>query len=169
MKGLFLYGLGLVLLGTCANTGTQAIADASPVEVIAEALPDGDAVIEWDKTVHDFGDVSADDGPLSCSFTLINRGDQPVTIYEVVSSCGCTDVQWTRETLQKGESGSISATYKNEDGPLPFDKTLTVYISGLKKPLILRLRGSVHAKKQPLGELYPQKWGNFAIDRKSVV
>lgn len=164
MKGLFLYGLGLVLLGTCANTGTQALADASPVEVVAEALPDGDAVIEWDKTVHDFGDVSADDGPLSCSFTLINRGDKPVTIYEVVSSCGCTDVQWTRETLQKGESGSISATYKNEDGPLPFDKTLTVYLSGVRRPVILRLRGVVHEKKKSLSELYgAQKLGDLGL------
>jgi hypothetical protein len=48
----------------------------------------------------------------------------------------------------------ISATYKNEDGPVPFDKTLTVYIAGVSKPVILRLRGIVHETKKSLSELY---------------
>lgn len=166
MKGLFLYGLGFVLLGTCAHTGTQTLADASSVhvEVIADELPDGEVVLEWDKTLHDFGDISADDGPLTCTFTLTNRGETPVAIYEVASSCGCTDVKWTRETLQKGQSGSISATYKNEDGPLPFDKILTVYLTGVRRPVILRLRGVVHEKKKSLSELYgAQKLGDLGF------
>ena len=117
-------------------------------------------IISWDKTVHDFGDVSVKDGPLSCTFTVTNNGTEPVTIFEVVSSCGCTDVKWSREKIQPGKTGTVSATYKNEDGPMPFDKTLTVYISGVKKPVILRLRGVVHEKKKSLAELYgAQKLG----------
>ena len=111
-------------------------------------------VVEFDKTVHDFGDVSVDDGPQTCTFTVKNVGKEPIAIYEVVTSCGCTDAQWTREPLQPGKTGAISATYKNEDGPVPFDKTLTVYIAGLSKPVILRLRGVVHEKKRPVSELY---------------
>lgn len=114
----------------------------------------GDEVLSWDKKVHDFGDVSVTDGPLSCSFTLTNNGSEPITIFEVVSSCGCTDVKWTKKAIQPGQSGTISATYKNEDGPMPFDKTLTAYISGVKKPVILRLRGVVHEKKKSPEELY---------------
>ena len=121
-------------------------------------------IISWDKTVHDFGDVSVKDGPLSCTFTVTNNGTEPVTIFEVVSSCGCTDVKWSREKIQPGKTGTVSATYKNEDGPMPFDKTLTVYISGVKKPVILRLRGVVHEKKKSLAELYgAQKLGTFGM------
>ncbi len=124
--------------------------------------------VRWDKTVHDFGDVSVTDGPLSCSFTLTNTGKEPIAILEVVSSCGCTDVTWTREPLQAGKSGVISATYKNEDGPTPFDKTLTVYITGVKRPVILRLRGVVHEKKKSLSELYgAQKLGAFGLKTRS--
>ena len=111
-------------------------------------------VVEFDKTVHDFGDISIDDGPQTCVFTVKNVGKEPIALYEVVTSCGCTDAQWTREPIQTGKTGTIAATYKNEDGPVPFDKTLTVYIAGVGKPVILRLRGLVHEKKKPLSELF---------------
>lgn len=126
-------------------------------------------VIGWDKTVHDFGDVSVADGPLTCTFTLTNNGKEPISIFEVVSSCGCTDVKWTRETIQPGEKGTVTATYKNEDGPIPFDKTLTVYISGVNKPTVLRLRGVVHDRKKSLSELYgAEKLGAFGIKSRSL-
>ena len=126
-------------------------------------------VIGWDKTVHDFGDVSVADGPLSCTFTLTNKGSDPISIFEVVSSCGCTDVKWTRETIRPGEKGTVSATYKNEDGPMPFDKTLTVYISGVSKPSVLRIRGVVHDKKKSLGELYgAEPIGDLGIKSRAL-
>ena len=126
-------------------------------------------VIGWDKTVHDFGDVSVADGPLSCTFTLTNKGSDPISIFEVVSSCGCTDVKWTRETIQPGGKGTVSATYKNEDGPMPFDKTLTVYISGVSKPSVLRIRGVVHEKKKSLSELYgAQRIGDLGIKSRTL-
>ncbi len=121
-----------------------------------EAVRVGD-VVEFDKTVHDFGDVCVTDGPLTCTFTVRNIGKEPVAIYEVVTSCGCTDAKWTREPLQSGKTGTITATYKNEDGATPFDKTLTVYIAGVGKPVILRMRGFVHEKKQPVSVLYGEK------------
>ena len=135
---------------------------------LAILVPDGKEVLSWDKTVHDFGDVSVADGPLSCTFTLTNNGSDPISIFEVVSSCGCTDVKWTKGSIQPGGTGTISATYKNEDGPMPFDKTLTAYISGVKKPVILRLRGVVHEKKKSLEELYgAQKLGNLGLKSRS--
>lgn len=148
----------------------EQLAETARKPVVPETLPvssDGvqvGGVVEFDKTLHDFGDISVEDGPQECSFKITNISDQAIVIYEVVSSCGCTDVQWTREPLQPGKSGTISASYKNEDGPMPFDKTLTVYVTGLKKPVILRLRGVVHEKTLALSELYgAQKLGAFGL------
>lgn len=101
---------------------------------------------QFDRTVHDFGEVSVKDGPLSCVFTLSNDGEEDVSILAVVPSCGCTDVQWTREKIPSGGKGTVSVTYANDDGPYPFDKTLTVYLSDVRKPVILHIRGVV--KKQ---------------------
>lgn len=101
---------------------------------------------EFDKTVHDFGTISLKDGPQSCTFNVKNVGSDSLTIYTVVSSCGCTDVEWTRETLAPGQSGFIKATYSNDEGTFPFDKTVTVYLSDMRKPVILHLRGEVTNK-----------------------
>ena len=137
-------------LGQSSENPTMAVA---PDDSTEDGIQTGE-VVQFDKTVHDFGDISMDDGPQTCTFTVKNVGKEPIAIYEVVTSCGCTDAQWTREPLQPGKTGTISATYKNEDGPVPFDKTLTVYIAGVGKPVILRLRGLVHEKKKPLSELF---------------
>ena len=127
-------------------------------------------VVRLDKIVHDFGDILVTDGPVSATFTATNIGDKPLVIYSVVSSCGCTDVEWTRQPLKPGEKGTIKATYKNDEGGYPFDKNLTVYFSEPKQPVVLRLRGESHKKKLSLGELYPIKFGNLgfkAVDIKA--
>lgn len=179
MKAMFWTLLFASCLAYCgnrtANYGPQQQTYVAPVTEMAAALEaeepaeEPQAVISWDKTVHDFGDISVADGPQSCTFTLTNTGKEPIVIFEVVSSCGCTNVEWTREPLQPGKSGSISATYKNEDGPTAFDKTLTVYISGVKKPVVLRLRGVVHEQKKSLSELYgEQRLGDFGIKERKL-
>ncbi len=162
--------LGILSCGTNTSRSTASAISAPEQDVVLVLDPDAsDSNISWDKTVHDFGDVSVEDGPLSCTFTITNNGSEPVAIFEVVSSCGCTDVKWTREPLMPGKSGTISATYKNEDGPTAFDKTLTVYISGVKKPVVLRLRGVVHEKKKSLSQLFgAQKLGDFGIKTREL-
>ena len=137
-------------LGQTTENPTMAVVPDDSTEDGLQVIE----VVEFDKTVHDFGDISVNDGPQTCTFTVKNIGKEPIAIYEVVTSCGCTDASWTREPLQPGKTGTISATYKNEDGPVPFDKTLTVYIAGVGKPVILRLRGIVHEKKKSVAELY---------------
>ena len=137
-------------LGQSSENPTMAVA---PDDGTEDSEQVGETV-QFDKTVHDFGDISINDGPQTCTFSVKNIGKEPIAIYEVVTSCGCTDAQWTREPILPGKTGAISATYKNEDGPVPFDKTLTVYIAGVSKPVILRLRGIVHEKKKSVSELF---------------
>ena len=119
--------------------------------------------VELDRTVYDFGDIQTSQGPVSCTYRVKNISDKPVTILNVLSSCGCTDVKWTKESFGPGKEGTISATYKNEDGPYPFDKTLTVYVSDVKQPIVLHLRGVVHAKALPIGEMYPVHFGDLGL------
>ena len=168
MKELLIVAAVLAATGSCRNANSAEVKKAmqelgqtteNPTMALApdESTDDAvqvDEVVEFDRTVHDFGDISVNDGPVTCTFTVKNIGKEPIAIYEVVTSCGCTDAQWTREPLQPGKTGTITGTYKNEDGPVPFDKTLTVYIAGVSKPVILRMRGVVHEKKKSVAELY---------------
>lgn len=114
---------------------------------------------EIDKTVHNFGDIIHESGAVSCTFTMKNIGTKPAVIYNIVTSCGCTDVNWTREPVKPGATARISAKYSNDQGALPFDKSLTVYLSDMKKPLILRLRGNCIEKAIPIKESYPIHFG----------
>lgn len=125
-------------------------------------------VLRIDRTVQDWGDVTVKDGPLSCSFEVENVSDKDICISSVVSSCGCTGVKWTREPLHPGEKGSIVATYSNDEGPMQFDKTLAVYVEGIRKPLVLHLRGIVHKKKLPLSETYPVHFGNLGLRKAEI-
>ena len=126
---------------------------------------DIDGIARFDRIIYDFGDVTLGQGALTCTFSVTNISQKPAVIYNVVSSCGCTGVKWTREPVLPGKTGKITATYSNDEGPYPFDKTLTVYMSGLKKPVVLRLRGVVHEKKLSLNELYPQRRGSLALKK----
>lgn len=122
--------------------------------------------LEIDKTVHNFGDILLDSGPVSCTFTLTNKGSKPAVIYNVSSSCGCTNVTWTKEPLMPGKTGKISVTYTNDEGAYPFDKSLTMYVSDVKKPVILKVRGVSVAKKKPLAESYPVHFGALGMKEK---
>lgn len=118
---------------------------------------------EFDRTVYDFGNVRISDGPQSCSFQVKNTGSTPAVIYQVASSCGCTGVKWTREPIAPGAEGKISVTYSNDEGPYPFEKTLTVYVSDYKKPIILKIRGVSHEKKKSLEEMFPVRISSLAM------
>lgn len=124
--------------------------------------------LEIDKTVHNFGDILLSDGAVSCSFTITNTGNKPRAIYGVYSSCGCTDVEWTKEPILPGKSGKISATYSNDEGPYPFEKTLTVYLSDVNSPVILRLRGVSRKKELPLEEAYPVHLGALGLRETEI-
>lgn len=119
--------------------------------------------IEVDKTVHNFGDIKMKSGPVSCSFTITNTSNEPAVIYQVITSCGCTDASWTKEPIMPKKTGKVSVTYTNDEGPYPFDKTITVYISSIKKPVLLKIRGVSVDETKTLEESYPETAGPVAL------
>ncbi|MFR6415865.1 MAG: DUF1573 domain-containing protein [Alistipes shahii] len=45
----------------------------------------------------DFGTIRESDGRVSHTFTGVNRGDKPLVILDVVTSCGCTVPEFSRQ------------------------------------------------------------------------
>ena len=115
-KSCFLWGVALLVALCFQVLGVQALAQQA----------DPSAVMQFDKTVHNFGRLMEDDPPVNCTFTFTNKGTKPVAIYQVLSSCGCTTAGWTKRPVAPGESGEVTATFLNDQGPYPFDKSLTV-------------------------------------------
>lgn len=125
-------------------------------------------VLEIDKTVHNFGDILLDSGPVSCTFTVKNIGSKPLVIYNALTTCGCTKADWTKEPIMPGKTGKISATYTNDEGPYPFDKSVTVYFSEPKKPVVLKMRGVCMEKEVPLDQTYKISYGPLGV-RESYI
>ena len=122
--------------------------------------------VKFQEKVHDFGDVPQSVGSLTHTFRFKNVSDKPFVVHNVISSCGCTTPQWTKQPIRPSEEGEIKVTFTNDQGPYPFDKTLTVYISGLNRPVILRIRGNVIDRNKPLSEIYPDKFGPLGMRQK---
>src|SRR5574344_3128026 len=85
-------------------------------------LAQEEGTVTFDKTVHDFGDFGINDGPKTHTFILTNNMAKAIVIQTVISSCGCTVPQWTKEPIPPGSKGTITVTYSNDQGPYPFDK-----------------------------------------------
>lgn len=124
--------------------------------------------VSFDKIVHDFGDIMIADGPQKCVFRMKNVGTAPVVIYRVVTSCGCTEPEWTEAPIRPGESGEISVLFTNDQGPYPFDKSVTVYVSDQPKPIVLKVRGVAHDKVRSLSELFPLACGPLGFREGKV-
>ena len=124
--------------------------------------------IEFTKKVHNFGKVSVNDGAQKCSFDFSNISDKPVVINNIISSCGCTTPIWPKKPIMPGEKGKVEVTYLNDQGPYPFDKTLTVYTSASTKPIILRITGLAYENERSLKEMFPVSIGVLGV-KKNIV
>ncbi len=111
-------------------------------------------ILKFDKTVHDFGQVLLGSGPISCSFTATNVSSTSQSIQSVSTSCGCTAVKWDHKEIAPGGKTVITATYTNDEGAYPFDKTLTVTLTSGRRPVVLHLRGVCRKEFKPDEEVY---------------
>lgn len=122
--------------------------------------------VSFDRTVHDFGTVQLNSGALACTFTFKNIDSKPMAIYNIVTSCGCTTIDYPREPIMPGKSATIKVEYTNDEGPYPFDKSVTVQMSNYSKPIILRIRGVCVDKNKSLKDIYPESYGAFGLMKR---
>jgi hypothetical protein len=125
-------------------------------------------VVKFDKTIHNFGDILISDGAQKCSFKVTNISNKPIVIHNVITSCGCTNPTWTKRPILPKKTGTIDISFLNDQGPYPFDKSITVYISDVNKPIMLRVRGVAHEKQKSLKERYPFHIGALALRKQTI-
>lgn len=128
---------------------------ASVFFLAATAYSSAQSALKFGDNVHDFGQILISEGPVSCTFSAVNVSDRPAVIQSVATSCGCTAVKWEREAVKPGQTTSVSVTYSNDEGPYPFDKTLTVKVTGESRPVILHIRGTSVERLRPDSEMFP--------------
>jgi len=99
-------------------------------------------VIEWQSPqTHEFGDLIQNE-PVVHSFTFKNITDEPITIENVRTTCGCTAPEWSYEPILPGAESEIKVEFdaKKLQG---FRKRILVFFYEQKKGEKLYIEGYV--------------------------
>lgn len=100
------------------------------------------------ETVHDFGTVRENGGPVSVEFPFVNTGGANLVVYEAKADCGCTTPEFPKNPVAPGKGGKIKVTYNPLGRPGAFDKVITVKTNGKPGKVRLKIRGSVIPKSK---------------------
>ncbi len=71
---------------------------------------EGVSGIIFDKTLFDFGEVVRENKNYTCTFIVENKGDKPLVLLSVNTSCSCLKAAYSRRPLKVGEKTSITMT-----------------------------------------------------------
>ena len=107
------------------NEGTKSSATQTQVSV--------------SQTVVDFGKFPMHEKK-EHSFALINTGNNVLAVQDVITSCGCTKAEYSKEPVRPGGTLEVKVIYE-ADEPGRFNKSITVYCNAKESPLQLTIRG----------------------------
>ena len=77
------------------------------------------------------------------SFVLTNTGKGLLVIQDIITSCGCTKVEYSKEPVRSGGTLEVKVIYEAEKAE-HFNKTVTVYCNTEDSPLRLTVKGSAY-------------------------
>ncbi len=112
--------------------------------------------IEFDRELHDFGQMSSDEVPDGkLSFVVYNNGNQPLVLSNVRACCGTRVNGFTREPIAPADSGYVEVEFRIVPQPHRIRRTVTVQSNASnRQTAILRIQGEV---VEPRGDLTLQE------------
>ncbi len=137
----------LIGMAAMAQAGSATIKPAS-TPASAAASKDDSANFKFEVNEVNFGTITQGD-TVHRVFNFTNTGNQPLIITEAHGSCGCTQPQFAKEPIKKGEKSKIEVTF-NSTGKMGIqDKTITISSNAKGGQYVLHLKGTVEAPKTP--------------------
>lgn len=124
------------------------------------------AKMEIDRTVANLGEVMYQI-PTKTVFTITNKGNEPLVIKDVNPSCGCTIVEWSKQPIAAGETGTIATIYDAKMLGV-FQKDLEVYSNISDEPLYLHLQGRVVTQPSDYTGTFPFEMGNVRLSINNI-
>lgn len=98
-------------------------------------------IFEFEKVLIDYGTINKnDDG--NRVFTFVNKGNAPIIISGIKSSCGCTVPSFSKQPIVPGEKGEIKVKYATSRVG-PFSKTITVLSNANEAQKQLKIKGKI--------------------------
>ncbi|MDR2084037.1 MAG: DUF1573 domain-containing protein [Bacteroidales bacterium] len=114
----------------------------NPITASGEADLSKLPIIKFDKTVHDFGDVSQGES-IRYSFKFKNEGKSDLIISNAKAGCGCTIANYPKEPIKPGEVNYIDITFDSK-GTYGFqNKNISILTNGQPNTTILYIKANV--------------------------
>jgi len=127
-----IFGLSGLLISSC-HSGTQKTTPA------IKSNESGVAKFVFSEEIHNFGSLKAGE-VVSFTFVFRNEGTKTLTINEIDSGCGCTEVKMENKTIGPGQEGRIEVIYNSAGEVGRQLKTITLFSNAetAQKQLFIR-------------------------------
>jgi len=102
------------------------------------------AMIDFKTEVIDYGTITQNSDGMRI-FTFTNKGNAPLIISDVKTSCGCTVPTYSKEAILPGNEGQLKIKYDTKRLG-NFTKTITVISNAKKGRKTLKIKGNIVAK-----------------------
>ena len=109
----------LILISSCSS-GTKKQVPAN------QDNETGVAKFVFSEEIHNFGSLKAGE-VVSFTFTFRNEGTKTLTITEIDSGCGCTEVKMENKIIAPGQDGRIEVIYNSAGEVGRQLKTITLF------------------------------------------
>lgn len=91
---------------------------------------------------YDFGTVGKDKKEVSHTFYIKNISGETISIYSVRPDCDCVKVKYSRRHMKNNETARVTVI-RTVDYPGSFRNYISLVISGMKKPVVFRIKGEI--------------------------
>ncbi|AMS26664.1 hypothetical protein AEM51_06135 [Bacteroidetes bacterium UKL13-3] len=105
------------------------------------------AVIEFEKTDHDFGTITQGE-QAEYNFKFRNTGKQDLLISSAQASCGCTVPEYSKEPIKPGAQGSIKVKFNSDYRLDAFEKAVVITANTTPLETVLKIRGFINPKPE---------------------
>ncbi|MGB0870386.1 MAG: DUF1573 domain-containing protein [Flavobacteriales bacterium] len=138
--------LKAIILSACLTWGGLAQAQ-NPSAIISKDINIANinsGVLEFENETIDYGTIKQNaDGEKVFKFE--NKGQEPIIITRVKTSCGCTVPSWPKEPILPNETGEIKIKYDTKRVGA-FQKTITVLSNASEPNKIIKIKGKILAQ-----------------------
>ncbi len=128
----------------------------------------GQSSITFQDTIHHFGNIAEEKGPVYCEFKFTNSGNTPLVLTRVNADCGCTTPSWPQESIAPGQASSIRVAFDPSGRPGAFVKKIHVYSNAAKSMQVLVIKGYVSTLGGAEKGLFAAQLGSVKVSQTEL-
>ncbi|MBY8961864.1 DUF1573 domain-containing protein [Flavobacterium sp. D11R37] len=155
-KTTAMFAIASLVLVSCKDNAALRIDDKTAKEAeLAHAEAGKVAVMKFDETEHDFGDINEGE-TVEHTFTFTNAGSSDLVISNAKASCGCTVPSYTKTAVAPGETGEVKVSFNSAGKTGNQNKSVTITANTEKGTEVVNFTANVKPKSGGIGAASPK-------------